>query len=147
MRHKLHVDIIKMARILSLDYGTHRTGIATTDPQQIIATALTTVETPRLRDYLRDYFRREEVEKIVIGQTTRADGSASSLEPAIQTLIADLQKEFAYLQFDRHEEARTSLHAREIINFSVKSQKKRQDKGLIDRISALIILQEYLGFI
>lgn len=136
-----------MPRILSLDYGTQRTGIATTDPQQIIATALTTVETARLRDFLADYLRREEVEKIVIGETTRADGSQSPLEPAIQTLIADLQKAHPHLQFDRHEEARTSLRAREIINFSVRSPKKRQDKSLVDRISALIILQEYLGFI
>jgi putative Holliday junction resolvase len=135
-----------MARILALDYGSRRTGIATTDPMQIIATMLTTVETPQLIDYLTRYMKSEEVEKIVIGQVTRADGSPSTLEPAILELIAELQKLSPTLVFDRHDESYTSQRAQEII-FQSHKKKKRQDKSLVDAVSALIILQEYLGFI
>jgi putative Holliday junction resolvase len=135
-----------MPRILALDYGSQRTGIATTDPMQIIATMLMTVETPQLMDYLTRYIKSEEVEKIVIGQVSRADGSPSALEPAILELIAAVQKLFPTLIFDRHDESYTSQRAQQII-FQSQKQKKRQDKSLVDAVSALIILQEYLGFI
>jgi putative Holliday junction resolvase len=135
-----------MARILALDYGSRRTGIATTDPSQIIATILTTVETTTLLDFLIQYIKTESVEKIVIGQVSRADGSPSALEPAILELITALGKEFPNMVFDRHDESYTSQRAQQIIFQSYK-QKKRQDKSLVDKVSALLILQEYLGFI
>lgn len=135
-----------MARILGIDYGTRRTGIATTDPQQIIATALSTVETEKAFDFLCKYIREEEVEKIVFGQIHKKDGSLGDLEPKILEFIAKLQKEFPHLVFDRHDESYTSQRAQQILMQTTK-KKQRQDKSLLDKLSALLILQEYLGFI
>jgi len=134
-----------MARVIGLDYGLKRCGLAATDELQIIASPLATVDTPQLLAYLSDYLRREKVEQLVIGQATAKDGSDNPLEIPIKTLILSLQTEFPQLKIAREDEHGTSLSAKQIINFSVSKKKVRQQKGLVDKISAAIILQNYLG--
>jgi putative holliday junction resolvase len=135
-----------MPRVIALDFGLKRCGIAATDELQIIASALDTVETPKLREFLSNYLKKEPVEKLVIGQATAKDGSPNPLEIPIAALILYLQSEFPNLAIVRYDEHGSSLSARQIINFSVPKKKTRQDKSLVDRISAAIILQNYLGF-
>jgi len=134
-----------MARVIGLDYGLKRCGLAATDELQIIASPLATVDTPQLLSYLSEYLRSEQVEKIVIGQATAKDGSDNPLEIPIKALIKSLQTEFPQLQIAREDEHGTSLSAKQVINFSVSKKKVRQQKGLVDKISAAIILQNYLG--
>ncbi len=134
-----------MPRVLGLDYGSKRCGLAATDELKIIASPLATVETPQLLDYLSNYLRTENVEKLVIGQATAKDGSDNPLEQPIKVLILALHTAFPLLQIVREDEHGTSLSAKQIINFSVAKKKNRQQKGLVDKISAAIILQNYLG--
>ena len=134
-----------MARILSLDYGQKRCGLAATDPLQIIASPLSTVERDKLLGFLQDYLQREPVECLLIGQVEKADGQSGNLEPEILKLIAEVQRLFPELRIERYDEAYTSQMAQEVIRQTVKSKKKRQDKGLVDQISAAILLQRYLG--
>lgn len=136
-----------MARILSIDYGKKKTGLAVTDPLQIIATGLDTVATPKLKEYLESYFLREEVEKIVIGYPTHKDGNPTFLTKEIDKLIQSLHKKFTSLQIERVDESFSSVRAREVIRMSGAKKKVRRDKELVDKISAVIILQEYLGHI
>jgi putative Holliday junction resolvase len=135
-----------MARIMALDYGQKRCGLATTDPLQIIAAPLTTVETKELMTFFEDYLKTEEVECLVIGEPTHKDGTATPLEIPIQKFMEEFAKKFPKIKLMRQDERFTSQQATEAIRFSVKSKKKRQDKALIDKISATIILQEFLGF-
>jgi putative Holliday junction resolvase len=135
-----------MARVMALDYGQKRCGIATTDPLQIIATPLTTVDTKELMRFFEDYIKNEEVECLVIGEPTHKDGTATPLEQPIQKFMEEFLKKFPNIKLVRQDERFTSQMASEAIRFSVKSKKKRQDKALIDKISATIILQEYMGF-
>jgi putative Holliday junction resolvase len=135
-----------MARVMALDYGQKRCGIATTDPLQIIATPLTTVDTKELMRFFEDYIKNEEVECLVIGEPTHKDGTATPLELPIQKFMEEFSKKFPNIKLVRQDERFTSQMASEAIRFSVKSKKKRQDKALIDKISATIILQEYMGF-
>lgn len=134
-----------MARVIGLDYGLKRCGLAATDELQIIASPLATVDTAQLLTYLSQYLRSEQVEKIVIGQATAKDGSDNPLEIPIKAVILSLQTEFPQLQIAREDEHGTSLSAKQVINFSVAKKKVRQQKGLVDKISAAIILQNYLG--
>ncbi len=135
-----------MARVIALDFGLKRTGIAATDELQIIASPLDTIETSQLRLFLDKYLTTEPVEKIVIGQALQRDGEASPLEAHILQLIAHLQKKYPTIAIDRHDERLTSKMAQQIILQTTKKS-QRQDKGLVDKISAAIILQEYMGFI
>lgn len=136
-----------MARVMALDYGKKRSGLATTDSLQLIASPLTTVETPKLMTFLENYLKEEEVECFVIGQPMHADGSATPLEKDIQQFIDKFVKKYPDIKIVRQDERFTSQMAKEVIQFSVKKKKKRRDKGLVDQISAAIILQEYMGFI
>ena len=136
-----------MGRIIAIDYGKRRTGIATTDPLQIIASPLTTVETPKLVEYLNNYFQTETVDCMVVGEPLQADGLPTPLEKDIQKFIQTIKKQFPNLKIARHDERYTSVRAREVIQMSVSKKKKRRDKSLIDKVSAAIILQEYMGFI
>ena len=134
-----------MARILGIDYGTKRIGISTTDPLQIIVTGLPTVATPDILEFLEKYIEVEEVECIVIGEPTHKDGSPTHIEHLIVGFIRKLERLFPKIKIDRQDERFTSIEAREIILRSGAKKKQRRNKGLVDEISAVLILQDYLG--
>jgi putative holliday junction resolvase len=133
-----------VARILAIDYGSKRTGLAVTDPLQIIATGLETVATVALLDYLQAYLAREEVDTVVIGEPSHADGNPTQLVPHIRGFVRQLQKLYPALNIVLQDERFTSVLAKEAILKSGAKRKQRQDKGLVDKIAAVIILQEYL---
>lgn len=134
-----------VARIISIDYGTKRVGLAVTDPLQIIATGLDTVPTANIFDYLAQYFQTEEVEKIVVGEPFNLDGTPSEVTPHIKGFITKLSKLYPTIPIDRQDERFTSVEARAAILQSGVKKKKRRDKTLVDKISAVIILQNYLN--
>lgn len=135
-----------MARIMAMDYGSKRTGLATTDPLQLIATPLETVATHTLHDYLATYMKTEEVECLVIGQPTHKDGSATPLEDHIRGFIRQFQKKYPNITVERLNENYSSAQAEALIRESRPKKKDRQDKGLIDQMSAYVLLKEYMGF-
>ena len=133
-----------MARIISIDYGLKRTGLAVTDPLKIIATGLTTVESKTLIPFLKDYFSKEEVELIIIGEPKNWDDSDTHATPLVEQCIKDLQKNFPSLPFKKVDERYTSkLATRAMIEMGMK-KKQRQDKAMVDIIAATIMLQDYL---
>ena len=132
-------------RLLAIDYGTKRTGIAVTDPLQIIASGLCTVETPTLLAFLKQYTAEEAVEAFVIGQPKRMNSEDSSVEAEIQKFISKLQQEFSEIPIHRQDERFTSKLAFQTMIDSGLKKKQRQNKALIDEISATIILQEFLS--
>lgn len=132
-------------RILSIDYGKKRTGIAVTDPAQIIANGLTTVDTGNLITFLKDYVSREEVERFVVGLPTQPNGQPSENQKRVLTFVEKLQKVFPQIPVELYDERFTSVLAHRAILDSRISKKRRQvDKGLVDEISACIILQNYM---
>lgn len=133
-----------MARLLGVDYGEKRCGIAITDESQIIASGLTTVNTKDVLSWLKDYLAREEVELIVVGEPKRLHGEASKIEESIKAFIAQFKKEFINIPVERIDERFTSKMAFEAMIQSGVSKKKRRNKALVDEISAAIILQDYL---
>lgn len=133
-----------MGQILSIDYGKARTGIAVTDDMQIIASGLTAVETPKLVDFLKKYFLENKVDEIVIGLPTDLKGNMSDIENEIQKFISGFEKEFPDKKINRLDERFTSKMASFFISQSGKNKKQRQEKGLIDKVSATIILQNFL---
>ncbi|NJK83754.1 MAG: Holliday junction resolvase RuvX [Saprospiraceae bacterium] len=134
-----------MARIIGIDYGTKRTGIATTDPLQIIVTALDTVHTSALLDYLKTYCAQEEVEAFVIGEPLHLDGTPTHIAHLVKGLMNSLEKLFPNKKVVLHDERFTSEDAKKIILASGVKKKKRRDKALVDKVSAVLILQDYLG--
>ncbi|MDT0688468.1 Holliday junction resolvase RuvX [Salegentibacter sp. F188] len=133
-----------MARILALDYGVKRTGIAVTDELQIIASGLATVATKELLPYLETYFKSENVELVLIGEPKQMDNSASESEVHIQEFLKKFSEKFPQMQMKRVDERFTSKMAFQSMIDSGMSKKKRKDKALVDEISATIILQTYL---
>ncbi|RXP57609.1 Holliday junction resolvase RuvX [Lutibacter sp. HS1-25] len=133
-----------MARILALDYGTIRTGIAVTDELQIIASGLTTVETKKIFSFLMDYLKNEKVELFVIGEPKQMNNKASESEQFIKPFIEKLQLTFPKIPVVRVDERFTSKMAFQSMIDSGLKKKQRQNKALIDEISATIILQSYL---
>lgn len=133
-----------MARILAIDYGTKRTGIAVTDELQIIASGLTTVATSDLLEFITDYMLKEQVDTIVVGEPKRLHNQASDVEVEIKKFIKTLQQKFPNLNLQRVDERFTSKMAFQTMIDSGLSKKKRRDKALVDEISATIILQSYL---
>jgi len=133
-----------MGQILAIDYGKARTGIAATDDLQIIASGLTTVETPILVDFLKKYFSENNVDEIVIGLPTDLKGNMSEIETEIQKFISVFDKEFPEKKINRLDERFTSKMASFFISQSGKNKKQRQEKGLIDKVSATILLQNFL---
>lgn len=133
-----------MSRIIAIDYGAKRCGIAVTDPLQIIATALKTVNTAELEDFLGKYIPAEGVKCIIFGQPTRYDGSFSEIENEIIPFIEKLSKSFPDLEIKRINEMFTSKQAMKTLIDSGLSKKRRKDKSLLDSTSATILLQEYL---
>jgi len=133
-----------MARILSIDYGAKRTGIAVTDPLQIIATGLTTVETPQLIPFLKDYFAKEPVELILMGEPKNWDDTDTHATPLVKKAVERLKKEFPKGTDKMWDERYTSkLASQAMIEMGLK-KKQRQNKALVDEIAATIMLQEYL---
>lgn len=133
-----------MSRILSIDYGLKRVGVAVTDPLQIIATGLATVDTKEILTFLKDYMNKEEVSCVVIGEPLHLDGSPTQIAPTINRFIEELIKLFPDLRVERQDERFTSRDAKQIILQSGAKKKKRRDKGLVDKISAVLILQDFL---
>lgn len=134
-----------MARILAIDYGKKRTGIAVTDELQLIASGLTTVGTDSLIDFLGKYFSNEKVEKVLVGEPKQRDGSPSQSEVYIAEFIKKFEKKFPDMPLERIDERFTSKMAFQTMIDSGLSKKKRRNKGLVDEISATIILQTYLS--
>jgi len=133
-----------MPRILAIDYGLKRTGLAVTDPLKIIASALTTVETPQLFNYLKDYFKREEVELILIGEPKNLDDTDTHATPLVKKAIERLKKEFPAIPVKTVDERFTSkMASRAMIDMGMK-KKQRQEKGMVDQIAATMMLQEYM---
>ncbi|MFK7904774.1 MAG: Holliday junction resolvase RuvX [Chitinophagales bacterium] len=134
-----------MARILAIDYGMKRTGLAVTDPMQIIATGLTAVDTKNIFDFLKDYLKNEEVELFVVGYPIHLDGNESPMSLAVDKFIEILQKNHPHIPVDKEDERFTSqMAARSLVQSGVK-KKKRQNKKLLDEVSAVLILQAYMG--
>jgi putative Holliday junction resolvase len=133
-----------LGRILSIDYGGKRTGLAVTDPLKIIATGLCTVETPKLVSFLKDYFSKEQVELVIIGMPVNWDDSATHATPLVQKFIKEFQKNFPSIPVKEVDERFTSkLASQAMIQMGMK-KKQRQNKAMIDEIAATIMLQEYL---
>ena len=133
-----------MARILSIDYGKKRTGIAVTDLLQIIANGLVTVSTSGLFDFLREYMSKEPVERIIIGEPKQADGSPSENMARITQFANRWRKAYPDIPIEFYDERFTSVLAHKAMLDGGLHKKKRQDKALVDEISATIILQSYL---
>ncbi len=129
---------------MAVDYGKARTGLAVTDDMQIIASALQTVETPKLMDFLGTYFQQNKVDEIVVGLPTDLKGNMSEIETEIQKFLEQFQITFPQIKINRFDERFTSKMASFFISQSGKSKKERQQKGLIDKISATLILQNFL---
>jgi putative holliday junction resolvase len=133
-----------MARIMAIDYGLRRTGLAVTDPLQIIATGLTTVESPRLIPFLKDYFKREPVELMLIGEPKNLDDSDTHATPLVRAIVGRLQKEFPAIPLKLLDERFTSKMASQAMIEMGMKKKQRRNKALVDEIAATILLQEYL---
>jgi putative holliday junction resolvase len=134
-----------MPRILAIDYGLKRTGLAVTDPLQIIATGLMTIESPKLIQFLKDYFQREQVELILIGEPKNWDESDTHATPLVHAIIKRLQKEFPSIPLKTVDERNTSKMARQSMLDMGLGKKQRRNKALVDEIAATIMLQEYLA--
>jgi len=134
-----------MPRILSIDYGAKRTGIAVTDELQLIASGLTTVDTATLLTFLQDYFSKEKVEKVLIGEPKQMDGTASQSAPLIEAFTLKFIEVFPEMSIVRVDERFTSKMAFQSMIDSGMKKKQRQNKALIDEISATILLQDYLS--
>ena len=134
-----------MPRILAIDYGTKKTGLAVTDPLQIIAQPLETVPTAELWDYLTDYLGREQVECIVVGEPLHMDGSPAQIHHLVVGLERKLKRTYPDIDVLLQDERMTTREARDIVLQSVSSRKKRRDKTLLDKVSATLILQAYMN--
>ncbi|PCI35315.1 MAG: Holliday junction resolvase RuvX [Flavobacteriaceae bacterium] len=133
-----------MSRVIALDLGKKRTGIAVTDELQIIASGLKTIETKQLFSFLMQYFKQENVELMIIGEPKQMDNTASESEAIMIPIIQKLQQTFPKIPIKRIDERFTSKMAFQTMIDSGLGKKKRQNKALIDEISATIILQSYL---
>ncbi len=133
-----------MGRILAIDYGKKRTGLAVSDPLQIIAGGLTTVETHRLTDFLRNYIATEPVERIVIGEPRQPDGTPSENMARVRAFVQQWQKAMPSVPIEYYDERFTSVLAHQAMIAGGLRKKQRQNKGLVDEISATILLEDYM---
>ncbi|MDQ6844395.1 MAG: Holliday junction resolvase RuvX [Bacteroidota bacterium] len=133
-----------MARILCIDFGLKRTGLAVTDPLQIIATGLTTIDSPQLISFLKDYFAKEKVELIIIGEPKNLDDSDTHATPLVQAAIKKLEKAFPHIPVKTVDERYTSKMARQAMIEMGMKKKDRRNKRTVDEIAAAIMLQEYM---
>jgi putative Holliday junction resolvase len=135
-----------MGRIIALDYGTKRVGIATTDPSQIIATGLDTVHPDQLIDYLKKYMVTEQVDRIVVGEPKRLNNEPAQAAKGADQLTYRLKKAFPNVLFDRMDERFTSKLAFGAMIEGGLKKKHRADKALVDKVSATLILQSYMEY-
>lgn len=133
-----------MARILALDYGKKRTGIAVSDPLQIIARGLETVDTNELIGYLKKYFKEEEVEKVIIGYPLNFDDTPTHATPLVEKFIGKYKHVFPDVEIEKVDERLSSKMASQAIAGMGLKKKDREEKGLIDTVAATILLQDYL---
>jgi len=129
---------------MAFDYGTKRVGIAVTDPLQIIATALTTIHPNEVVPYLKQYLAAEAIEKFIVGMPLQMDGSASQSAPHVKGFMRNLKKNFPDIPVVTIDERFTSKMASSVIAQSGMGRAKRQEKSLVDKVSAVIILQSYM---
>lgn len=133
-----------MGRILAIDYGGKRTGLAVTDPLRIIASALTMVPSAEVIAYLKNYVATEPVDIFVVGMPIRLDGTDSSNTPAVKAFVKKLEAAFPTIPVEWHDERFTSKMALQAMIAGGSTKKDRRDKGNIDKVSAAIILQSYM---
>ncbi len=133
-----------MPKLLGIDYGKKRTGIAETDDLQIVASGLTTVDTEKLMVFLQDYLSKNQVEKIIIGESLDLDGNKNPIEREIEKFIQMFKKKFPEIEIVREDERYTSKMAFDAMLKGGVKKKKRRNKALIDQVSAALILQSYL---
>ena len=134
-----------MGRILAIDYGLKRTGIAVTDPMKIIATPLETIATATLISWLKTYFEKEEVERIVLGMPTKLDQSDTHTSEPVRKLFIQLEKQFPNIPVSLEDERFTSKMAMQSMIMGGMKKKDRREKSTVDKISASIILQSFLA--
>lgn len=135
-----------LSRILAIDFGEKRTGIAVTDELQIIASGLTTIPTEELLSFLENYFNEEAVELVIVGEPKRMNNENSAVESSILEFIKKFETKFYNIPLQRVDERFTSKMAFQTMIDGGLKRKQRKDKGLIDKISATIILQSYLYY-
>ncbi len=133
-----------MSRILAIDYGAKRTGIAITDPLIIIASPLTTVSSHSLEGFLKDYFKKELVDRVVIGMPSKMNGSPTHATPLVHAFINRFKKIFPLMILISHDERFTSKMAKAAMIAGGMKKKERRKKENVDQLSATIILQSYL---
>lgn len=134
-----------MARIIAIDYGLKRTGLAVSDPLQIIATGLTTVDTRDMINFLKKYFAQEEVELIIIGDPKNWDESDTHATPLVKEAVKKLQNEFPKIPLKKVDERYTSKLAKQAMLEMGMKKKDRRNKRIVDEIAATMMLQEYLA--
>jgi putative holliday junction resolvase len=134
-----------MGRILAIDYGKKRTGLAVTDPLRIIATALETVETPSLMEFLKKYCSREPVDEFVVGMPKTLKNEDSEIAPLVRIFVESLKKEFPEKPIHLADERFTSRIAQQAMIMGGMKKKDRQVKANVDKISATIILQDFMN--
>lgn len=135
-----------MSRILAIDYGIKRTGIAVTDEMQMIAFGLTTIQSETTIAFLKDYFSKEKVACIIVGEPKQMDGTPSQSAEIINAFVAKFQEAFPEMSVERVDERFTSKMAFQTMIDSGLNKKQRQNKALVDEIAATIILQDYLRY-
>ncbi len=141
------LEFYSMSRIMGIDFGTKRVGIAVTDPLQIIATGLTTINTNDALPFIKQYIATEPVTCIVIGQPTNLDGTPTHATHPANLFAQALAKAFPDIKIVREEEHYTSKNAMRVLVQSGVKKKQRRNKALLDEVSAVLILQTYLGHI
>ena len=134
-----------MSKFLAIDYGKKKTGIAITDSLNIIASPLTTVETSNLNSFLKKIIDKEQIAKVIVGDPKNLDNNLTDISLEVDTFINNLKKIFQKIEVIRIDERFTSKMAKQAILFSGVNKKRRQDKTLVDQVSATIILQSYLA--
>jgi len=135
-----------MPRILAIDYGIKRTGIAVTDEMQMIAFGLTTIASKTAIAFLKDYFSKEKVERVIVGEPKQMDGTPSQSAELINNFVVKFQKAFPGMPVERVDERFTSKMAFQTMIDSGLNKKQRQNKALVDEIAATIMLQDYLHY-
>ena len=135
-----------MGRIMGIDYGKVRTGIAATDPLQIAVHGLDTIPTNSLDVFLDNYIEQEEVDEIVVGEPLHPDGNPMPITHTIRKWVKKLDNKYPHIKVVLYDENHSSSRAKEIIAQSGAKKKKRRDKALLDKVAAILILQDYLNY-
>jgi len=144
MNKKCNLRLIKMGRILALDYGLRRVGLAVTDPMQMLAIPLDTIDTTKVIQYLKDYFLRENVETIILGFPKNMDGNDTDATPLVEKFNLELSTNFPNIPIKLVDERLTSRMAKQTLIDAGYKKKDRKNKKLVDTVAAALILQTYL---